>query len=321
MVSRAIYTAAELGIADELGAGPKSVAALAGATQSDESTLYRLLRLLASEGIFAEVGPREFALTPVGACLRRDAPNSIHAFVLLLGDASLQGAWSQLTRSVQSGRPTFADVWGDSPFAYYAKHPAVAEIFNRAMTDESRQVSPQVARAYDFSGAGQVVDIGGGVGAQLVMILRQYPRSTGILFEQPSVAEAARAYVASQGDVARRLEVAEGDFFRGVPEGADVYLVKRVLHDWPDDAAVRILESCRRAARPTSKLLIVELVVGHGKQSFPYAERQDLNMQVLFGGCERSVAEYEALLARSHFRLARTLTTDGPHSILEAVPA
>ncbi len=320
MLSRAIYAAAELGIADELGEEPRGIEQLAAATSCDQSTLYRLLRALASEGLFAETEPQKFVLTPRGACLRRDTPDSIRAFVLLLGDRSIQGAWGELAKSVRSGRPVFADVWGEPPFRYYASHPELGRIFNQAMSDETRQVSPQVARAYDFSRARTVVDIGGGLGGQLLAILREYPALKGVLFELPAVSDSARAFLRDQGEPGSRCEVTAGDFMQAIPAGACVYLLKRVLHDWPDDAAIRILERVRAVALPTSKLLIVELVIGHGNQSFPYAERQDLNMQVLFGGRERTLDEYAELLARAHFRLNQSFEMAGPHSVLEATP-
>ncbi len=187
------------------------------------------------------------------------------------------------------------------------------------MSDETRLVAPQVAAAYDFSQFHTLVDVGGGAGLQLATVLRAFPQLEGTLFELPHVAAVAQKALSGEA-VADRCQVVAGDFFATVPSGADAYLLKRVLHDWSDEDAIRILRSCRQAMGPTSKLLVVEIIIGFGNQLFPYGERLDLLMQVLFGSQERTLAEYEGLFSQAGHCLSATVPTAGAHGIVEAIP-
>ncbi|HXY36532.1 MAG TPA: methyltransferase, partial [Planctomycetaceae bacterium] len=258
-VSQALYVAAKLGIADLLVDGPRTSAELAQATKTHAPSLLRLLRLLASAGVLAETGADTFALTPVGAYLSRNHPDGSSHAVALLFAGPINRAWNELLYSVQTGEPAFERVFGMKVFEYLPKHPEEAAVFNEAMTAGSAQTAKNVPTAYDFSSFGTLVDAGGGHGALLAAILRANPRSKGILFELPSVAEGARKNLGALG-LSQRYEVVAGDFFESVP-AADAYILKGVIHDWDRERSIKILQNCRRAMRPPGKLLLVELVL------------------------------------------------------------
>lgn len=316
-VSRALYVAAKLGVADLLRDGLRSVDELANATQTHRRTLHRLLRLLASEGIFTETAKGIFATTPLAATLEENAAESVRPAVLLAGDPAQWRAWEDLEYSVRTGLPSFDHVWGQSTFEYYRAHP-LGEVFNRAMTQESQRTAPQVVQAYDFSRFDSLVDVGGGQGFQLATILRACPGLRGTLFDLPEVVKTAQTHLDAQ-EVAERCEIVGGDFFVDVPKDADAYLLRQVLRDWPDEQAVAILRSCRRAAAATSTLLIAEPVIGLGNHATP-PERLDLRMQILFAGLVRSLDEFEDILSAADFHLLRAVATAGALTILEASP-
>jgi predicted transcriptional regulator len=315
-VSRGIYVAARLGIADLLKEGPLPIDELASATKSHARTLHRLLRLLAGEGIFAEVEDGTFALTPLADALRVDVPQSARSMVLLGGDPAQWRAWEALDHSVMTGQAAFPHVWGKSTFDYYAENP-LGQVFSEAMTSEARRSSPEIARTYDFGPFKTLVDVGGGQGMQLIAILQSYPHLHSTLFDRPQVIESARRLLEGS-DVAERCELVAGDFLDAVPAGADAYLVKQVLRDWPDEDAIRILATCREATHPDSKLLIVEPIIGFGNHDIP-PERLDMNMQVLFGSMVRPLEDFRRILTAAGFTFVRTISTPGPLSMIEAV--
>ena len=255
-VSRAVYVAAKLGIADLLADGPRSCGELAKATGTHAPSLRRVLRLLASVAVFAEEADGSFALTPIGACLRTGVPGSMHAMALLFGGIT-DKAWGDLLYSVETGKPAFDRVFGMDTFSYMAEHPDEAANFDKAMSGFTTQIAVAVAAVYDFSTFRTVVDVGGGDGTLLAGILRANSTLRGILFEQSHIAERAKERVRDDG-LADRCEVLSGDFFREVPGGGDAYLLKHVIHDWDDERATAILENCRRATGAAGKLLIVE---------------------------------------------------------------
>src|ERR687886_1390198 len=259
-VSQAIHVAAALGIADLLEDGPKSVDELAETTGTHAPTLYRLLRALASVGIFIETDDGRFGLTPLAEYLRTDTPGSLRAFVRLIGQQSFWRSWGHLLHSVRTGEPAFRKVHGTGPFEYWAGHPEEAAVFDAAMTSHSSGVVDAVVRSYDFSGIRVLLDVGGGEGVLLAAILAANPSLRGILFDQPHVVGTAGALLEWAG-VADRCEVVGGSFFEAVPVGADAYLLKSVIHDWDDAAAIEILRACRAAMAVRGKLLVVERVV------------------------------------------------------------
>ena len=321
-VSRAIYVAATLGIADRLAGGPQSADALAQATATHAPSLRRVLRLLASVGVFAEQEDGRFAQREMGQCLQSGVPGSMRAAALLFTGMT-QDAWKDLLHSVQTGEPTFPHVFGTDSFSYLAQHPELAANFDEAMADFTKMVAIAVAAAYDFTPLRTVVDVGGGNGALLAGILGANPALRGVVFDQPHVAARAREGIEAAG-LAGRCEVAGGDFFVDVPGGADAYLLKHVIHDWDDARAAAILATCHRAMEPQSRLLIVEGVYPPRIERSPAsrsAASNDVNMLVCTGGRQRSEAEFGALYAQAGFRLTRIVPTFMNVSVIEGVRA
>jgi hypothetical protein len=316
--ARAIYAAASLGIADLLAHGPGSVDELAQLTGTQARSLYRLLRALASCGVFTEVEPQRFALTPLGAALRTDAPGSARAAVMTIGGDWQWKAWGHLLDSVRTGKPGMAKAHGVGLFGYLAAHPADSAQFNDAMVGMYAAVAPAVTAAYDFSRFRTVVDVGGGTGLLLSTILRATEGLAGILFELPEPATQARRAIGELG-LSARCQVVEGDFFKTMPAGHDGYILSHVLHDWTDEEALLILRNCRRAVAKEGKLLIIEAIVPPGDAPH-HSKLIDLLMLTVTGGVERSADEFAALLAAANFRLSRVLPTATHQSIVEAIP-
>jgi hypothetical protein len=321
-VSRAIYVASKLSIADLIAEGPRSHGELAKATGAHADSLRRVLRLLASAGVFIEEDDGKFALTPIGACLRSDGPGSMRAAALLFGGITQQ-AWRDLLHSVETGQPAFRHVFGKEPFDYMAEHPDEAANFDAAMAGFTKHIAIAVVAAYDFSPFRRIVDIGGGNGALLAGILRDNPTLTGVVFDLPDVAIRAREQIRELG-LAGRCEIVSGDFFEEVPGGGDAYLLKHVIHDWKDDRATEILRTCRRAMAAEARLLLVEGVypprIDQSDESRG-AAANDVNMLVCTGGRQRSEAEFRALYDAAGFRLTRIVPTQTPVKVIEGVCA
>ena len=318
-VSKAIYVAARLGVADLLGDGPKTVGQLAEASGAHAPTLGRLLRSLAGVGVFREDGGGRYELTPMAEFLRADAPGSQRGFVLHVGESPTWMAWDGLLQSVRTGESAFRAVHGEEVFPYYAAHPESNEPFNAAMTELSHVVAAAVVEAYDFSRFQLIADVGGGRGALLAAILCATPAARGFVYDQLAVVDGARATVAAAG-VAARCGYAGGDFFESVPAGADAHVLKWIIHDWDDERALRILRNCHRSLADGGRLLLVEAVVPEGNEP-SFAKQMDLQMLVMTGGRERTAAEYRALLARAGFEMTGVIPTKSPVSIVEAVKA
>lgn len=318
-VTQALHVAATLGIADRLGDGPQSCEDLAVAAGADAPALYRLLRALAAVGVFREEPGRRFALTPLGAGLRADAPQPVGPWAVQVGQPYFWQTWGHLLHSVRTGENAFHALHGTGVWEYRARHPEAGVLFDAAMTALSRRVAGAVAGAYDFGPRRCVVDVGGGRGALLAAILTRHPHLRGVLFDQPLVIAGAGAVLQAAG-VAERCDVVGGDFFAAVPEGGDTYVLKSVLHDWEDEPATAILRACRRAIAPDGRLLLVERVLEPPNEGAP-AKLSDLNMLVAPGGRERTEEEYAALLAGAGFRLTAVLPAGGVVQLIEGVPA
>lgn len=299
-VTQAIHVATVLGIADLLVDGPRSSDDLAAATATHAGTLYRVLRALASVGVFREEADRHFALTDLGACLRSDAPEPVGGWAAFVGEPYHWQAWSELLGSVRTGENAFRRVHGTDPWTFRVRHPELSAGFDRAMTDISRVLSAALLVAYDFGRFGQIVDVGGGNGAFLAAILARFPEMRGILFDQPHVVSGAEPVLAAAG-VADRCGVVGGSFFGAVPAGGDAYILKAVLHDWEDEPCTRILRTCRKAMVDGSAVLVVERDLGQPNQD-PDAKFSDLNMLVGPAGQERTPDEYAGLFAAAGFR-------------------
>ena len=320
-ISQAIYVAAKLGIADWLKDGPRSYDALAQATGKHAPSLYRLLRLLVSAGLFAEQEDGYFTLTPMGTYLQAEMPGSLRAVALQYTGPLHQRAWSGLLHSVQTGETAFDHLFGMGLFPYLAQHPKEAAVFNAAMTAFSTQGSTAVVAAYDFSPFGTIVDVGGGQGALLRAILHATPTAHGVLFDLPQVVMGAKEQIEAAG-LTERCAVVGGDFFASVPSGGDAYILSGVIHDWDEEQSKAILKNCHRAMSKQGKLLLVESVVpARIDRSAPsqFSVRGDINMLVHTGGRNRTEVEFRALFEAAGFTLTRIIPTQGAARILEGI--
>ena len=320
---QALYVAARLGIADLLKDGARGSEELARATGADARALHRLLRALASLGVFGEDADGRFAPSELGALLRSDVPGSLRAAAIFFGDERNWHAWGKLERSVMSGEPVRGPRGTQVFLEESARDPEGAALFNAAMTSLTSAFDAAVTAAYDFSRLGTLADVGGGQGALISGILAANPTLRGILFDIPPVIESARGRIVEAG-LAGRCELVAGDFFASVPAGGDAYVLKWVIHDWDDEHSVAILGSCRRAMARDGRLLLVERVVPERVDQS--ADTQgivlgDLNMLLWTGGRERTAAEYRALLASGGFTLARIVPTATQLSIIEGARA
>jgi len=313
-----IYAAAKLGIADLLKDGPQDASAIASAVGAHPRALYRLLRALASLGIFAETTDGRFQLTAFAQTLRSDVPGSLRGLALLFGDEWLWQAYGRTLHSVTTGLPAFDLVHGQALFEYLHRRPEAASIFDQAMTANSEQESTAVLAAYDFSDAVNLVDVGGGQGALLAAILKAYPQAYGVLLDQGSVIDRARSVIDYAG-VADRCAMMPGNFFEAVPDGGDLYVLKSILHDWDDRQSMTILKNCREVMRRGSRLLVIERVVPEGNEPSE-AKLFDINMLVVTGGLERTEREYQKIFEAAGFELTRIIPTKAPVSIVEGVP-
>ena len=324
-VTRIITIAAQLGLADHLADGPKRADELAALFQADAPTFYRLLRALASVGVFAEVESSRFALTPLGDCLRSDAPNRMRSWALLEGEAFCQRLYADLLWSVQTGGVTFDHAYGLGFYQYVTQRPDTARLFSEAMAEFAALSTDAVAADYDFSPFHQIVDVGGGQGVLLATILSRYPQAHGVLFELACVIERARPSIEAAG-LAERCELVAGDFFLSVPQGADVYILQRILHGFDDECSVRILLSCRRAMTLSSRVLIIQQVMPPpgaeaASETLFHGVMSDLNMLAVGGGRERTEAEYRALLEAAGLKLTRVVPTQSLMSVVEGMCA
>ncbi len=315
-ISQALHVVAQLGVADFLKDGPQSAEELAKATHTNADALYRILRALASLEVFAEAGPRRFALTPLSESLRSDVPGSLRYLVLFIADNMHWAVFQNLEHSVQTGQPAFDHVFGQKVFEYLGERPRESLLFDQAMAALSGSIGPAVAEAYDFSEFQTITDVGGGNGALLAAILNEHSRPRGILFDLPHAIEHARAAGLLP---AGRSELAVGDFFESIPAGADAYVFKSIIHDWPDDKARTILQICRRAISSTGKLLLVEMLIPpDGSPDF--SKFLDLEMLAIASGRERTEDEFRQLLASAGFRLDRIVPTRSSFLIIEGSP-
>jgi SAM-dependent methyltransferase len=323
-LSRALYLAAKLGIADLLKDGPRDARDLAKITETHAPSLNRVMRLLASAGVFTELEDGRFALAPIGECLRTGVPGSSRAMVMLFAGIGIQDSWKELEYCVRTGQPAFRKESPDAdPFSQIAKNPEMAAVFDEAMATFAPVTAAAVAAAYDFSTFNTIVDVGGGNGAILIGILKAYPTLRGIVFDQPHAANRAKDKIDGEG-LSSRCEAVGGDFFREVPSGADAYLIKHVIHDWDDTRAIAILKNCHRAMRPAGKLLIVEGVYPRRidqSDASRGAAANDVNMLVSTGGRQRSEAEFRALYDASGFTLTRIVPTAARVCVIEGLRA
>jgi hypothetical protein len=318
LVQRSICVATKLGVPDLLAENSQTADELAAQTGANSDALYRMLRMLASIGVFAENAERRFAHTPISALLRSGVPGSMHDIAVMLAENWQWQDWGELLHCVMTGGTAQEKVFGMDSFEFFTKNPDAGAVFNRAMTGLSAAVVPAIVEAYDFTRVRQVVEIAGGHGLLLAGVLKANPQLRGILFDLPSVTAGARELLEREG-VADRVELASGDFFKAVPAGADLYTMKHIIHDWDDERSRTILQSIRTAMDPSGKVLIIEMVVPEGNAPSP-AKILDLQMMVMEGGRERTAEEYDRLYDSAGFELTKIIPTASPFSLIEGTP-
>lgn len=319
-ISQAIYAATELNIADHLADGPKHISELASRSASHERSLYRLLRTLASVGIFTECSDHQFENTPISALLISNAPNNSRALVQWMMDAEHWKVYSGLLDSVREGRTVWEDFHREPVFDYLFKtNQPLGDIFNQAMTSFSQVTIPAILSSYDFSGAGVIADIAGGYGHLLGAILQEYQNARGVLFDLEHVLEGAPAMLRSYR-VEDRAEIVAGSFLESIPVVADIYVLKHIIHDWYDETNETILGNIRASMPDHAKILIIDAVIPPGNGPHP-GKVLDLEMMIAPGGVERTEAEFATLLENSGLKLSKIIPTPSPVSIVEAVKA
>lgn len=315
-LSRLVYTAAKIDLADHLASGPKSAADLADVTGSNARALHRFMRTLASFGMLTQNDDDTFALTELGATLKRDAPGAARSTVLTMAGPAMWRAFGEFEYSLATGKTAVEKVLGMGFFDYLAQHPDQAAQFSESMVGIHGGEPPAVAAAYDFSKFGTIVDVGGATGNMLAHILTRYTQPRGILFDRPHVVTGAPALLGAHG-VEDRVSIQEGDFFERVPEGGDAYILSHIIHDWTEAQCDTILGNCRRAMKPGAKLLIVEFVLPEGNTPH-FGKLADMVMLAIPGGEERTANEYRTLLDSAGFRMTRVVPTASDVSVVEA---
>jgi SAM-dependent methyltransferase len=313
-----LYCAAKLGVADLLKDGPQTSSDLARDLKVNESALYRILRLLASQSVFEEISPQTFANTELSHFLCSGVPGTVRSILIFRGSELFFGPFAEILYSVRTGEPARTKVFGMDGWEYLKQHPEQARIFDDAMTDMSAIVGPMVAVAYELGRWGSIIDVGGGNGILLASVLKAHPEMRGVLAALPHVLERAQQRGFLADELQARSAMQPCDFFRDVPSGCRAYMMKSVIHDWDDEHAEKILANCRRAVPEDGALLLVEWTLHEGNVH-PGGKLFDVVMLVMTGGKERTAEEYRQLLARSGFRLNQVIPTASDLSIIEAL--
>lgn len=318
VISQALYTVTVLGVPDVLRTEPTSIGNIARAVKADPDALYRIMRALASVGIFWEEEERSFRLTPLAEYLLQNEIPTLRNVTIMSGSAWHWRAWGAMLYSARTGRPAFEAEFGTQFFDYLAGNKSALAEYCGAMNELTRLINSPALALYSFADTRLVVDIGGGDGILLANLLANYPDLKGILLELPPVATRARSFIQKSG-ISDRCAVLEGSFFDDIPRGGDVYILCRILHDWDDDHALQILRQCREAMMSArgSRLIILEETIEIGNQR-QRAKFVDLEMLVLAGGRERTINEYENLLTQVGFSISSVLGGGGPMQVIEA---
>jgi hypothetical protein len=316
-----IAAACELKLPDLLSAGPKSAEELAAQTDTHVTSLRRMLRGLATWGVFIETADGRFAATSLSDHFRSDRPGLRNATIMNSEEA--YQAWGDLLYTLRTGKPAFDHLFGKGRFEALGENPEAAERFNAAMVELSTRIAKAFIAVYDFGGARTVVDVGGGNGGMLVAVLQAHPGLRGVLFDLAQGLAGARAKIDAAG-LADRITLVEGSFFDKVPAGGDVYLLKSIVHDWDDDRGLAILQTCGRAMSSVAKLVVIERELPERIESPDEAlttVMSDLHMMVVLGGRERTIHEYRDFLAQAGLRMTRAIHTDSEFAAIEAVVA
>ena len=317
-VAGALASLAKLGVPDLVEHGPKSAEELANQIGADARALYRLMRACASVGVLSEGPDGKFSETPLSAVLRSNANPSLRAFAIIHGREWHGLGWSHLDYCVRTGKQALDKIYGMPIFQFFEQRPEESQLFNRAMSDLSTIDGPAVADAYSFSDIHSIVDVGGGHGLLLATIMARNPHLKGTLYDMPHVVAGAKD--GPLKPVMDRCTVESGDMFSSVPAGADAYIMKHIIHDWPDEGCINILKACRKGVNSGGKLLVVDNVIQPGNDFAP-GKFLDLQMLIFPGGCERTEKQFRELLTAAGWRLNRVIPTAVPESIVEGVPA
>ena len=317
--SQAITVAAQLGLADALANGPLPIDELAARVGADADALGRLLRALISRGIFRHRRDGRYELNSLAGTLLSNSPASLNCAARFYGSAEQRERWTLFVDAVRTGNAVVPALHGKESFDYFAEQPEHAELFNQTMTSISELTMATVVAGYDFSAYPAIVDVGGGHGTLLAAILAAAPASRGVLYDLPRVVASAPRLLRDH-DVADRVRIAEGSFFDSVPGGGDAYVLKNIIHDWPDEKAVQILRNVRAAAGPRAVVLLIEMVIPDHDREFP-GKWVDLEMLLNLSARERTAAEYRELLSKAGFQMTRVTQTASPLSVVEAKAA
>jgi O-methyltransferase/methyltransferase family protein len=320
VIHQALHAAAKLGVADWLERGVRTTAELARELKVNEDALYRLLRALASQGVFEETGARTFTNSALSRYLRSDEPGSVRPLFLFWGTAFYYGSFGEILYTIETGKPARGKSTNLNTFEQLSQNPELARIFDDAMTNMSELAGPGISAAYDFGAWESLMDVGGGNGILLSHILRTHKNLLGTLADLPHVLERARQRGFLGNELAARTSMQSCDFFHEVPSGCRAYLMKSVIHDWDDERARQVLVNCRRAVPSDGALLLVEFGLSEGNLP-SLGKLIDLTMMVLTGGKERTSGEYRELLASAGFRLNKVVPTSTDFAIFEALPA
>jgi hypothetical protein len=310
---------ARLAVADHMSATPMPVEEIAAKTGAHAPSLYRVMRLLASMGVFREETGKRFALTPAGELLKSSAPGTMRYFAMMFGDEWTTRAYEHFTECLRTGKDGVSQAYGKHVFDLLAERPEQLANFQAAMTSSSTLAGKAVTDAYDFSGIKRLADVGGGHGALLAAILRRYPAMQGVLFDRAEiVAGVPKDQFAGCED---RAAIEAGSFFERVPDGCDAYIMKHIIHDWSDEHCRTILMLMRQKLPKDGRVLLCEMVVTDEPGPTP-AKQLDIEMLVMtVGGKERTREEFAELFASSGLRLNRIVQTERPICVIEAVPA
>ena len=313
--TQALYVAAKLGIADHLVSGPKRAEELAKMVGANSKALFRVMRHLAALGIFTQDEPGKFGLAPLGELLCTENPESMRYGAIFAGEENYT-ATGNLLHSVLTGETAFNHLYGKGHFDWMAEHPDASSTFNKAMAQSLRRLAKNPVESYDYSGKRVIVDVGGGRGDLISSVLVANPAMEGVLFDLPQGSAEARSLLKTKG-VEDRCHIKTGSFFDSIPAGGDVYVLSRILHDWPDDKAATILANCRKAIKEDGTLLIRDNVISDGDV---LGSTLDITMLIMTGGEERTEAEWKHLLHSAGFALTRVYKKEGQLDLLEARP-
>lgn len=318
MVSRTICAAAELGISDKLAKGPLYYTDLAKAIGANQKTLHRMMRALSALGVFAEVKPGTYALTPISELLRSDVPGSMKHMAEMMTTPSHWLPWGRFDEAVIQGISAADKALGKDVFSYYAENPEEGRVFNAAMSNFSAMTAGAIAKAYDFGRFERIVDVGGGHGFLLSTVLRHAPDAQGVLYDLPEVVQGAGEHFA---DIKNRVKVVGGDFFKAAPDGGDAYMLKHIIHDWDDERCVKILSNIANVMQPDGRVLVCEMIVPN-EPGPHFSHVMDLNMLAMTpGGCERTEEHFADLFKAAGLKLAGITATQSPVNVIEAIKA